>query len=79
MEIKLKIGYEQLVDIIQQLPMDEVEKLKTEIERISRNMNSESEAMKDFESFIANGPVMSDEKFQAFEENRKHFTQWRAS
>lgn len=74
MEIKLKIGYEQLVGIIQQLPIDEVNKLKAEI----KIYYSELEAMKDFESFIANGPVMSDEKFQV-EENRKYFTEWRAN
>lgn len=79
MEIRLKIGYKQLVDIIQQLPIDEVDKLKVEIEKISNNKNAEAEALNDFERFIAHGPVMSDEKYHAFEENRKHFSQWRAN
>ncbi len=35
MEIKLNIGYEQLIAIINQLPVDEVIKPKAEIEKIS--------------------------------------------
>ena len=77
MEIKIKIGYEQLIALINQLPVDEVNKLKTEIDRISSEKNLES--VDDLESLIANGPVMSDEKYHEFEENRKNFDQWRAS
>lgn len=77
MEIKLNIGYEQLIAIINQLSVDEVNKLRTEIERISKERNVE--AIDDLESLIADGPVMSDEKYNEFEENRKNFDQWRAS
>lgn len=77
MEIKLKIDYDQLITIINQLPLDEVKKLKAEIERISNEKNSE--VIDDLESHIVNGPVMSDEKYYEFEENRKNFSQWRAS
>ncbi|MEK6476816.1 hypothetical protein WJR50_04750 [Catalinimonas sp. 4WD22] len=52
-------------------------KLKAEIERISSEKNIEN--VDDLESLIANGPVMSDEKYNEFEENRKNFNQWRAS
>ena len=77
MEIKLNIGYEQLIAIINQLPIDEVKKLKTEIDRISNERNVE--AVDDLESLIVDGPVMSDEKYNEFEEHRKNFNQWRAS
>jgi hypothetical protein len=77
MEIKLNIGYEQLIAIINQLPIDEVNKLKAEIERISSERNVET--VDDLESLIADGPVMSDEKYNEFEENRKNFSQWRES
>ena len=52
-------------------------KLKAEVERILREKNTET--VNDLESLIADGPVMSDEKYNEFEENRKHFSQWRAS
>ncbi len=77
MEIKLNIGYEQLIAIINQLPIDEVNKLKKEIDRISNERNVE--AVDDLESLIVNGPVMSDEKYNEFEVNRKNFNQWRAN
>lgn len=71
MEVKLNIGYEQLIAIINQLPADEVSKLKTEIERILSE--SDREADDDLERLIVDGPIMSDEQYQAFEENRNHF------
>ncbi len=77
MEIKFNIGYEQLIAIINQLPIDEVNKLKAEIERISSEKNVES--IDEIESLIADGPVMNDDKYNEFEENRKNFSQWRAS
>jgi len=77
MEIKLKIDYQQLVAIINQLPADEVNKLKAEIERVSNKNNFESD--NDLESYIANGPVMNDEKYQDFIANRENFNQWRKS
>ncbi|MGB3586031.1 MAG: hypothetical protein WBA23_05805 [Tunicatimonas sp.] len=73
MEIKLNIGYEQLIAIINQLPTAEVHKLNVEIERISNKKNSST--ADDLESLITDGPVMSDEKYREFEENRKDFTQ----
>ena len=69
--------YEQLIALINQLPIEEVNKLKDEIEKISSEKNVE--ATDDLENFIADGPVMSDEKYNEFEENRKSFSQWRAS
>ena len=77
MEIKLNIGYEQVIAIIHQLPIDEVSRLKAEVEKILREKNTET--ANDLESLIADGPVMSDEKYNEFEENRKHFSQWRTS
>ena len=77
MEIKLNIGYEQLLDIINQLPAEEVSKLKLEIEKIVGDKDLKEQT--DLKTFITNGPVMTDEQFGAFEENRKSFDQWRAS
>ena len=77
MEVKLNIGYEQLIAIIHQLPIDEVNKLKQEKEKISSEKNVG--AIDELESLLANGPIMSEKKYQEFEENRKNFSQWRAS
>lgn len=71
MEVKLNIRYEQLIAIISQLPTDEVSKLKTEIERILSEGNSGADDS--LERLIVDGPVMSDERYQAFKENRERF------
>ena len=71
MEVKLNIGYEQLIAIINQLPTDEVSKLKTEIERILSESNREADD--DLERLVVDGPIMSDKQYQAFEESRNHF------
>jgi len=42
MEIKSNIGYEQLIAIINQLPIDEVNRLKAEIEKISSERTGET-------------------------------------
>ena len=73
MEVKLNVGYEQLISIINQLPIEEVNKLKYELDRISNEKSIEIKD--DLKNLILNGPVMSDEKFKEFEENRKHFLQ----
>lgn len=75
MEVKLNIGYKQLVTIISQLPKEEVNRLKTEIDRISKERDME--VMDDFESFILSGPVMSGEMYDEFKENRNKINQWR--
>lgn len=77
MEIKLSIEYEQLIAIINQLPIDEVNKLKKEIDKITNERKVK--AADDLESLIVDGPVMGDEKYNEFEENRKNFNQWRTS
>lgn len=67
----MSIKYEQLIDIINQLPKEEVVKLKSEIEKIVSEEAAKTED--DLENLIVHGPVMSDEKYREFEEHRNHF------
>lgn len=75
MKVELKISYKQLIDIIKQLPFEEVNKLKADIERIESD--SDSATQDDWEELVVDGPIMSDKQYQAFEENRKSFNRWR--
>ncbi len=77
MEVKLNIGYRQLIDIISQLPPEDMSKLRKEVERLLDDSNVADQD--DWESLILNGPVMSEQQYQEFEKNRKHFNQWRKS
>ena len=77
MKVELNTGYEQLIDIINQLPTDDINKLKAEIDRILSEDRLDTED--DWESLLINGPVMDDEQYRAFEENREQFSRWRES
>jgi hypothetical protein len=71
MKVELSIGYEQLIDLINQLPPNDINKLKAEINRILNGISSTADD--EWESLLLNGPVMDDEQYRAFEENRKRF------
>jgi hypothetical protein len=71
MKVELSIGYEQLTDLINQLPPNDINKLKAEINRILNGISSTADD--EWESLLLNGPVMDDEQYRAFEENRKRF------
>ena len=77
MEVKLNVRYEQLIDLINQLPPDDINKLKAEIDRILNKVSSTADD--EWESLLLNGPVMDDEQYRVFEENRQKFDQWRES
>ena len=78
MKIKLRIGYmTKSIAIIINCLFNKINKLKAEIDRILHNKGSEP--VGNFESLIVTGPVMSEEKYSELEDNRKHFSQWRAN
>jgi hypothetical protein len=76
MELSIQIGYQQLVQLIQQLPKQHFERLKHDI--VSGQLKAQPKMDKSqFKVFLMSGPVMSDEQFHVFEENRQHFNTWR--
>ena len=77
MQLTVDIPYEQLIDIIRNLPANQLEKLKSDLENtvaINGNVNEKT----DFQKFILKGPVMTEVQYSAFKENRKAFNQWRS-
>lgn len=75
MELKIDIGYEQLLRLVKQLPAAKIVQLKSElseslIENKSKSDNTE------FQNFLLHGPVMTDNQYEQFLENRKWFNQW---
>ncbi|MEP7169451.1 MAG: hypothetical protein ABI855_08800 [Bacteroidota bacterium] len=76
MELKLKLGFEQILNLIKQLPFSQVEKLKNLLQEESI-VKKKKKGKNDFQKFILSGPVMTDEQFQNFVEHRKHFSEWR--
>jgi hypothetical protein len=75
-ELKIDIEYEDLLRLVKQLPAAKIVQLKSElsdslIENKSKSDNSE------FQDFLLRGPVMTDNQYEQFIENRKWFNQWR--
>ena len=76
MELKLNIGYQELVDLIKQLPANQIRKLKNELALITEEHPIEDRRT-DFQEFLTKGPVMDEDQYQIFISNRKHFNTWR--
>ncbi len=76
MEFQTDVTYERILKMIQQLPVDKIVQLKSELTDNFIKKKVEDD-LKDFQEFLLNGPVMTDEQYEGFLENRKQFNQWR--
>lgn len=77
MQVIVDIQYEQLIDIIRNLPANQLEKIKSDLKNTVA-VNKDETGKIDFQKFILKGPVMTDVQSEAFKENRKAFNQWRS-
>ena len=77
MQLTVEIPYEQLIAIIRHLPSNQRAKIKADLE-LSVPVNDVDIKKTEFQEFLLRGPVMSDEQYSAFKENRKAFNKWRS-
>jgi len=78
MELKLKIKYKDLLNLVKQLPVGQLVRLKAELKNELTKRKSKSEQF-DFQQFLLNGPVMDEPQYQQFLEHRKAFNKWRGN
>lgn len=78
MELKLNIGYQELIDLIKQLPMSQIRKLKADLALMAPENELKKERSR-FQEFLLNGPVMGEDQFQDFLANRQYFNAWRTN
>jgi hypothetical protein len=79
MELRINLGYEQILNIVRQLPLHEKQRLTREIEQelvLEETTSQESNNLTEFQELLLYGPVMSDEQFEQFQELRKRFQGW---
>ncbi|MEO6850847.1 MAG: hypothetical protein ABI203_03770 [Mucilaginibacter sp.] len=76
MELKVDVGFEQLLQAIKQLPADKIDRIKTELSIKKFNMKSSIHTF-DFQQLLLSGPVMDDDQYKVFKENRKRLNKWR--
>jgi hypothetical protein len=73
MELKVEIGFDELLSAIKQLPENQLAVLKKELDKQNVPANN-----KDFMEFLLKGPIMSDEHYREFKETRKSINKWRS-
>jgi len=73
MELKVEIVFNELLHAIQQLPESQRAILQDELKKKEQPKID----ITDFQKFLLNGPVMSDEEYKNFKETRKRLNQWR--
>ncbi len=82
MELKVEIGFDELLHAVQQLPESQRAILKKELDKdgavstLSTKKKTVDDELTDFQKMLLNGPVMSDEHYKAFKETRKQFKKW---
>jgi len=76
MELTLNLGFGQIVNLLSQLPANQIAKIKNEFTDYSITEKAKVE-VSDFQKFILSGPVMSDKQYSNFNQQRQHFNAWR--
>ncbi|GHS97641.1 hypothetical protein FACS189421_04780 [Bacteroidia bacterium] len=76
MELVVDLGYKQIVNLISQLPANQIEKITKEFTQDYIQKKAQTE-ISEFQQFLLSGPIMSEEQYQNFKENRNHFDVWR--
>jgi hypothetical protein len=73
MKVQVDIGFDQLVEIVKNLPAEQLKQLKAEIEKEVK----EDKPKVDLETLLLNGPVATKKQLKVIENNRKAINQWR--
>ncbi len=78
MTLRVSVDYQELRNLVMQLPAGQLAKLKTELtsEVIEAKFREERSALR---ALLLRGPVMSEEGYQRVLENRKAFQEWKTS
>ena len=78
MEVRLNLAYEQILQLVRQLPLQEKWRLTHEIEqelRVAANVHSTDEnGLTEFQTLLLRGPMMSDEQF-AHVQTLQHYSE----
>ena len=74
MQIQVDIGFEQLMEIIKQLPANKLSMLKAEL---GKRGNGKTK-IHDIEAFLMRAPTFTKTQVAAISKTRKAINQWRA-
>ena len=77
MNLTLEVNIEELIERLKLLPASQIAGIMAELEKSIEEKTRKGNT--DFQDFLLKGPVMSDDQYDAFTENRKNMNQWRKS
>ena len=78
MELKLRISYAELFELVKQLPASQILQLKSDL--AGKSLPGQTKIDKaEFKALLLKGPVMSEEQYQQFLQTRNWMNQWRTS
>ena len=77
MELKVDIEFDQLLEVIRQLPDDKKSLLRNEL--AASKLTGKESSEDDFLRLLLNGPTMSDDQYKVHKQNRNHFNKWRTA
>ncbi len=72
----------EIIEALKELSEDELTKVVEEASRILASKRASADPKPKYnalQQILLNGPVMTDEQYQAFLESRNHFDNWRTS
>lgn len=72
MQVQLDIEFDQLLEIVRNLPSGKLKQLRAEIEK-----ETKSKKPADLETLLLNGPVATKKQIDTIVKNRKAINQWR--
>ncbi len=75
MEVKSNIDYNQILNLIKQLPANQVAKLRADLG--TKRRRKPKQKISEFQEFLLSGPQMTDNQYQTYLDNRKLLNQWR--
>ena len=78
MELKVDIGFEQLLKASKQLPAAKIEQLKAELSAKKKNNKNHTQPG-DLQKLLLNGPVMDDHQYNLYKETRTRLNKWRTN
>jgi hypothetical protein len=73
MDLTVKIGYDEILNLVKQLPASKIKQVQAVVNQDFIS-NKAKQEISTFQEFLLKGPVMSDEQFEQFNENRKTFS-----
>ncbi|MFB2119562.1 hypothetical protein [Parapedobacter sp. 2B3] len=72
MQAQIDIGFEESVKLVKALPSNQLQKLRSEIDRKTNTVKSEG-----LELLLLKGPVATKKQLETIESNRQRINRWR--